>query len=1158
MNKTYTKLFALCLMMLCSISANAGIRKWDFTKWSEATIANLAAEAATYGKGEQTGVTYPSTTLWRSYEKADGTVEKNGACYWYGTAISENANMKANGVEIEELKGLYFNPFNAGNLAIAIDYAKALSDYDGPSYLWLGGSSNTLTIPGVKPGSTITMYVESHRTTDGRGVGLTVNGTKVAPTEGSEKPKAKTKCVWKVPYVEATTVDAVFTNNNGCHIYSIEVDENLYAELNHTAGSGWSSAKAEGYTVDSEKEYFNLDAATGWAGAAFAEFKITLPKDHAIESATLIWGCNQYNASKYTTDLYYLNDGVSVDFSTFASSAEGTTWQFSNQKTWICKTSALQGAKKTGKSHTGIETDITDALKAVTSAGNDVITIQWTNNSGSAHLYGKGHATDAPKLVYTTIYAAAVSDYTINYLTADGDTLKPSVVHKDVPQGSSVSASDEEIAAFKNEEGSKKYLYVSGNETITVDGDASKNVINLVFREAAIWNYSIVAMDANDAVLKDSIAVGSNFEGETFNMGIPRYINVDGVLYETKKQSSDGKGYYQSITLDKDNKVFTYEYKVATSSSNLVFFSEAEDLDSVALLTAPNAPIRASVGKAAYAPTDIAITKLPAGNYNLKIGFFDTSKTPKYEAQFTIGGDTISAAAAGVNLSDVTKQITVAQEDTLKWLKSGNSNMGIDYIIIERNIVAAANIAAAKALPEGTEVALTLDKAVMTLYGGKAWKSYSYIQDSTAAIAIDRNLSNIEIWEENKEVNGTLYVTVGKDNDGNIQLALHEYTGTKSDLTKGEETVVPAAKETTIAEINANPAALHAQLINLKNVKYVKLVISGDYWDEEVYKLVSEGEEKNDTISFWDDYYVFGYDGTPNFEKFISVNGFVEYNYQGELEFHPYGAYEAIVTPATEVENLAALKEVADGTDVKVTLKNAKVTVYTTGHMGTECYIEDETGAVKLNGGRGGLLSLDPEATDLLTAMGIEGDSVQFDGTLYANLTNSNGTLALSLNDSTQLSTIEKTENVDVTPTTLTIPEAQEKVVRYSMCLVAFNNVRFYQKEYDMSIVNGEDTLGVYDMFGTFYNEEMMPITPDTNTDFQVIGILMDLGEGYGATILPLSYIDMKTVGIKNVTNAEEMLKGKVWNINGMRVNSDAKNLKKGVYIINGKKVVVK
>ena len=1148
MNKTYTKLFALCLMMLCSISANAGIRTWDFTKWSEATIANLAAEAATYGKGEQTGVTYPSTTLWRSYEKADGTVEKNGACYWYGTTISENANMKANGVEIEELKGLYFNPFKAGNLAIAIDYAKALSDYDGPSYLWLGGSSNTLTIPGVKPGATITMYVESHNTTDARGVGLTVNGTAVAPIEGTEKPTTKTKCVWKVPYVETTTVDAVFTNNNGCHIYSIEVDENIYAGVQMT----W---------VD----YNNPDVAAGEIAAGqTARSGYSKISAGSVENANAGWGENKITYLKVDASAIpgtIAKATLTADVSGSSDNKRETTWGVGyNSSTWSAdltwntadRTITLIGAtqKTTTKSATTFENKSFDITDAFTNDEDKVVTLL-VYETAAAGGYIKN-----PQVTVEYTFGAIVK-YTINYVDGEGNALKDATITEAVA-GKEVTASNEQMAAFKNAEGSKKYLYVSGNETITLDEDESKNVINLVFREAAIWNYSIVAMDANDAVLKDSIAVGSNFEGETFNMGIPRYINVDGVLYETNKQSSDKKGYYQSITLDKDNKVFTYEYKVATSSSNLVFFSEAEDLDSVALLTAPNAPIRASVGKAAYAPTDIAITKLPAGNYNLKIGFFDASNPAKYEAQFTIGGDTISAAAAGVNLSDVTKQITVAQEDTLKWLKSGNSNMGIDYIIIERNIVAAANIAAAKALPEGTEVALKLDKAVMTLYGGKAMKSYSYIQDSTAAIAIDRNLSNIEIWEENKEVNGTLYVTVGKDNDGNIQLALHEYTGTKSKLTIGEETVVPAAKETTIAEINADPAALHAQLINLKNVKYVKLVISGDYWDEEVYKLVSEGEEKNDTISFWDDYYVFGYDGTPNFEKFISVNGFVEYNWQGDLEFHPYGAYEAIVTPATEVENLAALKEVADGTDVKVTLKNAKVTVYTTGHMGTECYIEDETGAVKLNGGGGGWWSLDPEATDLLTAMGIEGDSVQFDGTLYANLTNSEGTLALSLNDSTQLSTIEKTENVDVTPTTLTISEAKEKVVRYSMCLVAFDNVRFDQEEYDMSIVNGEDTLGVYDMFGTFYDEEMMPFTPDQNTDFQVIGILMDLGEGFGATILPLSYIDMQTVGIKNVTNAEEMLKGKVWNINGMRVNSDAKNLKKGVYIINGKKVVVK
>ena len=307
-------------MMLCSISANAGIRTWDFTKWSEATIANLAAEAAQYPKGEATkeeaaasGKTFPATTLWRTYEKVEGYNEKDGKCYWYGTAISENGNMTANGVEIEELKGLYFNPFKAGNLAIAIDYATALTDYDGPSYLWLGGSSNTLTIPGVKPGSTITMYVESHKTTDGRGVGLTINGTKVDPTEGSEKPKAKTKCVWKVPYVETTTVDAVFTNNSGCHIYSIEVDENIYAGVQMT----W---------VD----YNNPDVAAGEiAAGATARSGYSKISAGSVENANAGWGENKITYLKVDASAIpgtIAKATLTADVSGSSDNKRETTW----------------------------------------------------------------------------------------------------------------------------------------------------------------------------------------------------------------------------------------------------------------------------------------------------------------------------------------------------------------------------------------------------------------------------------------------------------------------------------------------------------------------------------------------------------------------------------------------------------------------------------------------------------------------------------------------------------------------------------------------------------------------------------------------------------------------------------------------------------------
>ncbi len=195
-----------------------GGMNWDFTKWSANDLANLKAEAAQYPIDQLI-----DPTLWRSYEKADGSKpDMGGACYWYGTSIAEGelVEMTANGVALEGLKGLKFGPLSGGSLAIAVDYAStSLGDYAGPSYLWMGGRENSFTIPGVKKGDVITMDVESHKPSDPRGVSMTMAGTAVAPTSGSETPTVKETVVWTVP----ADGDATFTNNNGCHIYYIKV-----------------------------------------------------------------------------------------------------------------------------------------------------------------------------------------------------------------------------------------------------------------------------------------------------------------------------------------------------------------------------------------------------------------------------------------------------------------------------------------------------------------------------------------------------------------------------------------------------------------------------------------------------------------------------------------------------------------------------------------------------------------------------------------------------------------------------------------------------------------------------------------------------------------------------------------------------------------------
>ena len=193
----------------------AGARYWDFTKWSDATVANLRADAAA-----------GYTTGWSDVEKKDDTeptATSKDNCFWAADATIANADgeLVANGVVIEELKGLKFTgDLTSRNLAIAVDYPVALSTYKGGAYLWLGGSKKKFfTIPAVEGGSTIKMGVESHKDSDARGVDLLVNETSI----GEFKPTVYAENTWTVPEGEA--VNVVVDNTNGCHIYFIEVSK---------------------------------------------------------------------------------------------------------------------------------------------------------------------------------------------------------------------------------------------------------------------------------------------------------------------------------------------------------------------------------------------------------------------------------------------------------------------------------------------------------------------------------------------------------------------------------------------------------------------------------------------------------------------------------------------------------------------------------------------------------------------------------------------------------------------------------------------------------------------------------------------------------------------------------------------------------------------
>lgn len=232
---------------------------WDLTKWSEATINNLKAEAAKeeiedMGEGK-TNVKAENGATWSDHEKAAQTeaskycttyAASKDNCFWFFGSANADGQLEANGQVIEELSGLTFptDAYNkARSIAIAVNYGStSLGTYEGGSYFWLGGKDkDCFVIKNVKAGSVITMGVESHKPAEARGVKLTLDGTELTDPDGNAvaAPTVYAEQTWQVPGGALVAgakgdalsadagdevVDITVHNTNGCHIYFIDAE----------------------------------------------------------------------------------------------------------------------------------------------------------------------------------------------------------------------------------------------------------------------------------------------------------------------------------------------------------------------------------------------------------------------------------------------------------------------------------------------------------------------------------------------------------------------------------------------------------------------------------------------------------------------------------------------------------------------------------------------------------------------------------------------------------------------------------------------------------------------------------------------------------------------------------------------------------------------
>ena len=851
------------------------------------------------------------------------------------------------------------------------------------------------------------------------------------------------------------------------------------------------------------------------------------------------------------------NSNVQVATINTGWDATTATWTNTNTAEILNAVGINGNGDNVGTTKKELSYDVTSYLQASTN-----------NTLGIALFTATGREQEASdfKLALEYIDAAKAAKYTVKYVDAAGNEIKTSSTYVD-EKGSVPPLTKSDKDAVYNADKTVKYVYDSDDAaSLTIAADGS-TVVTVKFREAAKWNYTFNAVDAEGKTLQEGIVKGTNFEGETFNVGYPYALNVDGTLYTSDKLSSDKKGYYLSYTLEADNQVKDITFK-PTTTTDIVFLAEAENIEGLTKATNNNTFVRSSNGGSAYAAeADVEITKLQPGKYKLTAVICDATKNAGSEWNFLAGENNIfKFTASSVNWAQGTsEEFEVNAETPIYLVKGGNANQAVDFIYIQKTgdaealptfteVNSIAELHSLKFKDENDEIPVKInlkDAKITALHKnsdyGVEMIDFAILEDATGAVDASILLQEATmegLLEGNYEVgsvlNGSLYATLSWPNS----LWVSEDTE-KSDVTPTPSTVEAAVG--TLAEIMKPENSM--RYFELKDVDIKK----ADDVEFPTFDFC-QGENSvsvNDYFALWDS------DGSNMPEKLTSVKGILYTTYESiDQETPTYlfipVSYEVPTAPAVPVvENIAGLSKVEGGEmedpSIKLMLKNAKITYVQKMDEGidpraavTYAILEDETGAVEIS-------NIITKANANNWFEGELKEGVELNG--YINVNYSAWSTALVANDETSKS------ELTVTPTTIVPTEAKIADLQK-----AENNLRLFElKNVDYAV---EDEVPVIKQDGAsiiladqfFVLPEDMPETAKFES---VVGVVFLDFESY--TFCPISYKFATSDGISSISVAAK--NAAVYNLNGAKVRNiceSVKGLAKGIYVVGGKKIVVK
>ena len=548
-------------------------------------------------------------------------------------------------------------------------------------------------------------------------------------------------------------------------------------------------------------------------------------------------------------------------------------------------------------------------------------------------------------------------------------------------------------------------------------------------------------------------------------------------------------------------------------------------------------------------------------NYRL-YEFKDVTVNKNEEDKFQLVQDGVK-----VSISDITHQLSEEMMATVVSVTGFLRVVGEDaeFILLSykakeapayTEVNSIAELRAIKVEEEYAEVPVKInlhDAKITVLHKnsdyGMEMIDFAILEDATGAVSIGDLMMEATMsgmlegnFETGSVLNGTLYAIYNWPNS----LWADEDNTPNSELTITPSTVAPT--EATLAEVIKPENDLRVFKLQDVTIKKVGTEDAPDY-------DFCQGEQ---SIQLRDAFALWFSDGSNMPEKLQSVTGILYAEYESldqetpKYFFTPLSYEETPAVPEIPVvENIAALSKIEGGEmenpSVKLMLKNAKITYVqnTEGDVPPEysvmyALLEDETGAV--------------EISDLVAKAKLNNwfngelkEGVALNG--YVLVDYSSFFPRLVVNAETAKS------EITVTPTTIVPTEAKIADIQKAenhLRLFELKNVDFAVED-DTPVIKQDDaSIILADQFVVLPKD-----MPETAKFESVVGVVfLDL-ETY--VFCPISYKFATPDGISALEVAAK--NAAVYNLNGAKVRNaceSVKGLAKGIYVVGGKKIVVK